>query len=61
MTFEEKNEINKIATHRYSELMEIGKHGHYESMYKVIHEFIQRGRAPAFSWADNSLADLMSN
>jgi hypothetical protein len=33
-----KTEINFKIQSRYDELMRIGKHGHYETMFKVFHE-----------------------
>lgn len=38
--FEKKTVINCRAQKRYDELMAIGKHGHYETMFQVIHEEI---------------------
>ena len=35
-----KTEINAIVQARYDELMREGKHGHYENMFKIIHEQI---------------------
>lgn len=45
MTFDEKTEINKRAQARYDELMHEGRHGHYETMFRVIHEEIARALA----------------
>lgn len=33
-----KAQINKRVSARYDFLMERGKHGHYETMYKCVHE-----------------------
>ena len=33
-----KTEINHKLQARYDELMRIGKHGHYETMFHVFHE-----------------------
>jgi hypothetical protein len=35
---EDKAAVNKRVQKRYDELMREGKHGHYENMFKVIHE-----------------------
>ena len=34
----EKNQINSIVQKRYDELMSIGEHGHYETLFQVVHE-----------------------
>lgn len=36
----DKTELNKMVQDRYDELMRIGKHGHYETMFQVIYEVI---------------------
>jgi len=38
--FEDKTAINKRVQSRYDKLMTLGKHGHYENMFKVVHEEI---------------------
>lgn len=45
----DKTAINKRVTLRYNELMEIGKHGIYETIYKIVHE----ERAAAISEASH--------
>lgn len=35
---DEKTAINKRVQARYDELMREGKHGHYETMFRVVHE-----------------------
>ena len=41
----EKNERNARVQARYDELMSEGKHGHYETMFQVVREEIERDRA----------------
>jgi hypothetical protein len=43
-TFEEKCERNKRVQARYDELMQAGKHGFYESMFRVVREEVERDR-----------------
>ncbi len=38
LSFNEKTARNIRAQKRYDELMKIGEHGHYETMFRVIHE-----------------------
>lgn len=38
----EKNERNARVQARYDELMREGKHGHYETLFRVVHEEIER-------------------
>ncbi len=45
-TFEEKSAINSRVQKRYNELMAIGKHGHYETMFKIVHEERALAAAP---------------
>jgi hypothetical protein len=40
----EMNERNARIQARYNELMQIGKHGHYETMFQVVREEIERER-----------------
>jgi hypothetical protein len=39
-----KTEINWEMQARYDELIHIGKHGHYETMFKVFHEMLDKVR-----------------
>lgn len=41
-TLEQKNERNARVQARYDELMRAGKHGHYETMFRVVREEIER-------------------
>ena len=41
----EKNERNARIQARYDELIADGKHGHYETMFMVVREEIERDRA----------------
>lgn len=44
-----KNQLNARVQARYDELRREGKHGHYESMFRVVQEELQRATAaPAF-------------
>ena len=47
-----RDEINARMQRRYDELMHIGKHGHYETMFRVFHEMgnvlIAQGKQEAF-------------
>lgn len=36
--FDKMTERNKRVQARYDELMREGKHGHYETMFRVVHE-----------------------
>ena len=38
----EKTERNKRVQARYDELMAIGKRGHYETMFRVVREEVER-------------------
>lgn len=40
----EKNARNSRVQARYDELMREGKHGHYETMFRVVREEIERDR-----------------
>ena len=42
MTFEEKTRLNLWVQTRYDELMAEGKHGHYETLFKIVQEAIAR-------------------
>lgn len=44
-TLQEKTERNFRVKARYDELMREGKHGHYETMFRVVREEIERERA----------------
>jgi hypothetical protein len=41
----EKVERNARVQARYDELMAEGKHGHYETMFRVVREEVERERA----------------
>lgn len=43
-TMEQKNERNARVAERYDELMREGKHGHYETMFRVVREEVERER-----------------
>lgn len=40
-----KNERNARVQARYDELMREGKHGHYETMFRVVREEVEHARA----------------
>jgi len=42
----EKAERNARVKARYDELMREGKHGHYETMFRVVREEVERERHP---------------
>ena len=44
-TFDEKCARNARVQSRYDELMREGKHGHYETMFRVVREEVERARA----------------
>ena len=39
---DEKTERNKRISDRYNQLMTIGRHGHYETMFRVVSEEVER-------------------
>jgi hypothetical protein len=41
----EKAERNARVKARYDELMREGKHGHYETMFRVVREEVERATA----------------
>jgi hypothetical protein len=41
-TFEQKTERNLRVQARYDELMREGKRGHYEAMFRVVREEVER-------------------
>ena len=41
----EMNERNRRVQERYDELMRAGRHGHYETMFRVVKEEVERERA----------------
>ena len=43
-TVEQKTERNRRVQARYDELMREGKHGHYETMFRVVREEVERER-----------------
>lgn len=52
-TFEQKTARNIRAQARYDELMREGKHGHYETMSRVIREEVERERDRCAALAEN--------
>lgn len=42
--FKDKTQINKRVQARYDFLMERGQHGHYETMFKCVHEELELQR-----------------
>lgn len=52
----EKAERNARVQARYDELMAEGKHGHYETMFRVVREEVERERqrvVAGIHWYDN--------
>jgi hypothetical protein len=43
----DKTEINKFVQDLYDKKMQEGKHGHYETMFHVVHQAIKRVSPPA--------------
>lgn len=41
-SFEDKTRRNFRVKARYDELMREGKHGHYETMFRVVREEVER-------------------
>lgn len=41
----EKEDRNKRVQTRYDELMKIGRHGHYETLFQIVREEVERDRA----------------
>jgi hypothetical protein len=41
-TFEQKTERNIRVQARYDELMQEGKHGHYETIFRIVREEVER-------------------
>lgn len=46
---DEMNARNKRVADRYAELMHIGKHGHYETMFQIVREEVERSKWPTAS------------
>ncbi len=46
LTAVEKADRNKRVQSRYDELMREGKHGHYETMFRVVREEVERANSP---------------
>lgn len=40
----EMNERNARVQRRYDEMMQAGRHGHYETMFRVVKEEVERER-----------------
>jgi len=45
-TFQQKTERNFRVKARYDKLMSEGKQGHYETMFRVVREEVERALAP---------------
>jgi hypothetical protein len=53
-TFDEKFTRNCRVQMRYDELMNEGKRGHYETMFRVVREEVERARNECMQeWADH--------
>jgi hypothetical protein len=46
---DEKTARNRRVQARYDELMRQGKHGHYETMFRVVHEEVDRAQTEAYA------------
>lgn len=51
-TFQEKTERNFRVKARYDELMREGRHGHYESMFRVVREEVERANSSSIPRAE---------
>lgn len=54
-TFEEKTRRNFRVKARYDELMREGKHGHYETMFRVVREEVEHDRKTLQSEKEQTL------
>jgi hypothetical protein len=52
--FAEKTKRNARVQARYDELRAEGKHGHYECMFRVVHEEVQRERERSVNAASDT-------
>ena len=43
----DKTELNRFVQDLYDEKMQNGKHGHYETMFHVVHQAIKKVAPPA--------------
>ena len=50
----EKNERNARVQKLYDELMAEGRHGHYETMYRVVQEEVERALEAALAHGPNA-------
>ncbi|ANL71893.1 hypothetical protein AMC83_CH01910 [Rhizobium phaseoli] len=61
----DKTQINKRVQARYDFLMEEGKHGHYETMFKCVHEELALQHAQGFKAGQEAMreraADYIDN
>lgn len=55
-TFQQKRERNFRVRARYDELMREGKHGHYETIFRVVREEIERLNGTGTERAANDTA-----
>jgi hypothetical protein len=46
----DKTEINFFVQDLYDKKMQEGKHGHYETMFHVVHQAIKRATPPQRTW-----------
>lgn len=53
MTQQEKDERNQRVQVRYGALMLVGKHGHYETIFRVVREEVERERDRCARLAEN--------
>ena len=48
----DKTEMNGFVQDLYDKKMQEGKHGHYETMFHVVHQAIKRATPPQRPWVD---------
>jgi hypothetical protein len=52
----DKTELNRFVQDLYDEKMQKGKHGHYETMFHVVHQAIKKVAPPAAQWDKPSVS-----
>lgn len=60
-SFEAKTERNRRVMARYDELMQIGRHGHYETMFRVVREEVERALAAQAATTDHGAPAITIN
>lgn len=55
-----KAEINARVQARYDELVAAGQHGHYETLFQIVHEERETALRPFLDWYDADQADAIA-